>query len=109
MESSLETVALFSLKLVYETDGHSPILRDDPVMDEYQREVFALLVRNDDVPAIQAKMADCLNLALNALGSAQKPLGRELHKLATAFAHAQTLEQMGTPLTHLRGYLKDIQ
>ena len=52
MESSLETVALFSLKLVYETDGHSPILRDDPVMDDYQREVFALLVRKDDAPGI---------------------------------------------------------
>ena len=109
MESSLETVALFSLKLVYETDGHSPILRDDPVMDDYQREVFALLVRKDDAPGIQAKVAECLSQALNALGGTQKPLGRELHKLATTFAQAQTLEQMGTPLTHLTSYLKDIQ
>ena len=54
-------------------------------------------------------MADCLSQALNALGGTQKPLGRELHKLATAFAQAQTLEQMGTPLTHLTSYLKDIQ
>ncbi len=32
MELLLETVALYSLKLAYETEGHSPILRDDPLM-----------------------------------------------------------------------------
>lgn len=32
METSLETVALFSLKLAYEEEGLSPILRDDLVM-----------------------------------------------------------------------------
>ena len=45
MELPLETVALFSLKLAYESDGQSPILRDDLVMGDYQRDVFALLVR----------------------------------------------------------------
>ena len=34
MELTLEAVALFSLKLVYESDGGSPILRDDPVMGD---------------------------------------------------------------------------
>ena len=32
MESQLETVALFSLKLAYESEDQSPILRDDLVM-----------------------------------------------------------------------------
>ena len=32
MELPLETVALFALKLAYETEGSSPILRDDLVM-----------------------------------------------------------------------------
>jgi len=45
MELLLETVALFCLKLAYETEGSSPILRDDPVMSDYEREVFGLLVR----------------------------------------------------------------
>ncbi|MDP9689598.1 UNVERIFIED_ORG: hypothetical protein J2W82_003265 [Pseudomonas mohnii] len=49
MESHLETVALFSLKLAYETEGSSPILRDDLVMGDYQRDVFELLVRRGDV------------------------------------------------------------
>ena len=33
MELTLEAVALFALKLVHETDGGSPLLRDDPAMD----------------------------------------------------------------------------
>ncbi len=45
MELLLETVALFCLKLAYETEDSSPILRDDLVMSEYEREVFGLLVR----------------------------------------------------------------
>ncbi len=45
MELTLEAVALFALKLVHETDGGSPVLRDDPVMEGYDREVFGLLVR----------------------------------------------------------------
>ena len=44
MELPLETVALFALKLAYETEGSSPILRDDLVMADYEREVFALLM-----------------------------------------------------------------
>jgi hypothetical protein len=44
MELLLETVALFCLKLAYETEGSSPILRDDPIMSDYEREVFGLLV-----------------------------------------------------------------
>lgn len=49
MELLLETVALYSLKLAYETEGHSPILRDDPLMGDYDREVFGLLVRRGDL------------------------------------------------------------
>ncbi|NWB60566.1 hypothetical protein HX880_15920, partial [Pseudomonas sp. F1002] len=48
MEQTLEAVALFALKLVHETEGASPILRDDLVMDGYEREVFGLLVRKGD-------------------------------------------------------------
>ena len=40
MELHLETVALFSLKLAYESEDSSPILRDDLVMGDYQRDVF---------------------------------------------------------------------
>jgi len=53
METSLETVALFSLKLAYEEEGLSPILRDDMVMGDYQKDVFELLVKRGDVEAIQ--------------------------------------------------------
>ena len=49
MQLPLESVALFALKLVHETDGASPVLRDDPVMDEYTREVFELLLRREDL------------------------------------------------------------
>lgn len=109
MESTLETVALFALKLAYETEGGSPVLRDDPVMSRYEREVFALLVRNDDVDAIQLKVAECIDVAQQALGGAQTVLSRELQKLAVAFSQVQTMEQLNAPLHALKDYLKDIQ
>jgi hypothetical protein len=109
MELPLETVALFSLKLAYETEDQSPILRDDLVMSDYQRDVFGLLVRRGDVEAIQLKVAECLGLALNALGGADKPLGRELQRLSADLRHAQTMEQLDAPLIALKDYLKDIQ
>jgi hypothetical protein len=56
MELTLEAIALFALKLAYETEGASPILRDDQLMAEYEREVFGLLVRAADVKAIQLKV-----------------------------------------------------
>ncbi|MDL5593381.1 hypothetical protein QS468_11745 [Bacillus subtilis] len=108
METSLETVALFSLKLAYEEEGLSPILRDDMVMGDYQKDVFELLVRRGDVETIQFKMSECLALAMDALGGAEKPLGRELHKLSTDLRQAQSLEQLDQPLLALKGYLKDI-
>jgi hypothetical protein len=108
METSLETVALFSLKLAYEEEGLSPILRDDMVMGDYQKDIFELLVRRGDVEAIQFKMNECLGLAMNALGGVEKPLGRELHKLSADFCKAQSLEQLVQPLLALKGYLKDI-
>lgn len=67
METSLETVALFSLKLAYEEEGLSPILRDDLVMGDYQKDVFELLVKRGDVQTIQFKMNECLSLAMAAL------------------------------------------
>lgn len=76
MDRALETVALFALKLVHETEGQSPILRDDPIMDDYQWEVFQLLVRRGEVAAIQLKVATCVGLALTALGGVDKPMGR---------------------------------
>ena len=108
MELLLETVALFCLKLAYETEDSSPILRDDLVMSEYEREVFGLLVRRGDVEGIQVKVGECLGLALEAVGGADKPLGRELQKLASEFADGQTMEHLGEPLVALKAYLRDI-
>ncbi|RON29173.1 MULTISPECIES: hypothetical protein [Pseudomonas] len=109
MELPLETVALFAFKLAYETEGESPILRDDPIMSDYEREIFALLVRRGDVDAIQSRVAHCVNLAMIALGGVDTPLGRELHRLAVDFSKARTMEQLDAPLMALKVYLKDIQ
>ncbi|WP_223531439.1 hypothetical protein [Pseudomonas sp. GL-R-19] len=109
MELHLETVALFSLKLAYESEDSSPILRDDLVMGDYQRDVFELLVRRGDVETILQKVDDCVGLAMEALGGAEKPLGRELNRLAADFSIAQTMEQLDNPLIALRDYLKAIQ
>lgn len=109
MELLLETVALFCLKLAYETEDSSPILRDDLMMSDYEREVFGLLVRRGDVEAIQKKVNGCLSLALNAIGGVATVLGRELHRLAVDFSAAQTMEQLDAPLIALKDYLKDIQ
>lgn len=109
MESSLETVALFSLKLAYETEGQSPILRKDLIMSDYQKEVFGLLVRQGDVAAIQQKVDACVGLALQALGGVDRPLGRELDKLSAGFRSAGTVAELDTPLAALEGYLRDIQ
>lgn len=108
MELLLETVALFCLKLAYETEGSSPILRDDPIMSDYEREVFGLLVRRGDVEGIQFRVAHCVGVALDALGGAETPLGRELNKLLTDFNVAQTMEQLEAPVIALRDYLKVI-
>ncbi|MCH4877347.1 hypothetical protein EQV97_08120 [Pseudomonas sp. TMW22090] len=108
MELLLETVSLFCLKLAYETEGSSPILRDDPIMSDYEREVFGLLVRQGDVAAIQLRVDQCLALALDALGGVDKPLGRELQRLSVDFYDAQTLQQLEAPILMLQNYLKDI-
>ncbi|AWM94139.1 hypothetical protein DJ564_26835 [Pseudomonas sp. 31-12] len=109
MELLLETVALFCLKLAYETEDSSPILRDDPIMSDYEREVFGLLVRKGDVETIQLKVDECVGLALEAIGGVDKPLGRELKRLAAEFASIQTMEKLEAPLIALKDYLKDIQ
>lgn len=109
MELPLETVALFALKLAYEREGESPILRDDPIMSDYEREVFGLLVRRGDVEGIQFRVGHCVGLALEALGGVDTPLGRELHRLAAEFGDARTVEQLEVPVIALRDYLKDIQ
>jgi hypothetical protein len=108
MELHLETVALFSLKLAYESEDSSPILRDDLVMGDYQRDVFELLVRRGDVEGIQVKVDECVELALEAVGGVDRPLGRELRRLAGEFASVQAMEQIDAPLIALKGYLKDI-
>ncbi|WP_454875855.1 hypothetical protein [Pseudomonas farris] len=108
MELPLETVALFSLKLAYEMEDQSSILRDDLMMSDYEREVFGLLVRRGDVEAIQGKVDECLSLALNAIGGVDTVLGRELHRLAADFSTARTMEQLDAPLIALKDYLKDI-
>ena len=109
MELLLETVALFCLKLAYETEDSSPILRDDLLMSDYEREVFGLLVRRGDVEGIQAKVGECMRLALNAIGGTDKPLGRELQRLAGELAKIQAIQQLDAPLVALKDYLKDIQ
>lgn len=109
MELTLEAVALFALKLVHETDGASPVLRDDLVMDGYEREVFGLLVRQGDLATIQRKLDECIAQTLNTLGGADTVLGRELHKLATDVQQAPSLDELSAPLTTLQDYLKDIQ
>ena len=109
MELQLETVALFSLKLAYETEDQSLILRDDLVMGDYQRDVFELLVRRGDVEGIQVKVGECVGLALEAVGGVEKPLGRELNRLAAEFGRERTMGQLDGPLIALKDYLKDIQ
>ncbi len=109
MELLLETVALFCLKLAYETEDLSPILRDDLMMSDYEREVFGLLVRRGDVEGIQFRVAHCIGLALDAIGGVNTPLGRELYRLAADFGNARTMEQLEAPIIALRDYLKDIQ
>lgn len=109
MELTLEAVALFALKLVHETDGGSPVLRDDLVMDGYEREVFGLLVRQGDLAAIQLKIDECIGQALSVLGGADTVMGRELQRLAIDVQNADQLDELRAPLTHLKDYLKDIQ
>ena len=109
MELLLEAVALYCLKLAYETEGSSPILRDDPIMSDYEREVFGLLVRRGDVEAIQGKVGECVTLALSTVGGADTALGRELQKLSAAFSAVRTIDQLEAPLIALKDYLKDIQ
>jgi len=109
MELLLETVALFSFKLAHETEDSSPILRDDLMMSDYEREVFGLLVRRGDVEAIHGKVDECLGLALNAIGGVDTVLGRELRRLAADFSAARTIEAFDGPLVALTEYLKDIQ
>jgi len=109
MELPLETAALFSLKLAYEREGESPILRDDPIMSDYEREVFGLLVRRGDVEEIQFRVMHCVGVALDALGGIDTVLGRELHRLAADFNAARSMEQIDKPLIVLRDYLKVIQ
>jgi hypothetical protein len=46
---------------------------------------------------------------MEALGGAEKPLGRELNRLAADFSSAQTMAQLDNPLIALRDYLKAIQ
>jgi hypothetical protein len=109
MELLLETVALFSLKLAYETEDSSPILRDDLMMSDYEREVFGLLVRRGDIEGIRFRVANCVDLALETIGGVDTPLGRELHRLSVDFSKARTIDQLKTPLIALKDYLKDIQ
>ncbi|WP_300627116.1 hypothetical protein [Pseudomonas sp.] len=108
MELTLEAVALFALKLVHETDGGSPVLRDDLVMDGYEREVFGLLVRQGDLAGIQLKLDECLASALESLGGAATVMGRELQRLALQVRQAPTLEALDAPLNALKDYLKAI-
>lgn len=109
MELTLEAVALFALKLVHEQDGGSPILRDDPVMVGYDREVFGLLMRQADLAAILVKVDECVGQALVAVGGVDTVLGRELQRLAASVQNVDQLDELPAPLATLKDYLKDIQ
>ena len=109
MELTLEAVALFALKLVHEVDGGSPVLRDDLVMDGYEREVFGLLVRQGDLVGVLGKVDECVGQALEAVGGTESVLGRELQKLSADVQQATTLEELSSPLNALKDYLKAIQ
>ena len=109
MELLLETVALFCLKLAHESEDSSPILRDDPIMSDYEREVFGLLVRRGDVEGIRGRVMHCVGVALEAIGGVDTPLGRELDRLAADFGNARTMVEFEAPLVALKDYLKDIQ
>ncbi|MNL62291.1 hypothetical protein D3C87_1863000 [compost metagenome] len=78
-------------------------------MGDYQRDVFELLVRRGDVETIQLKVDECVGLAFEAIGSGDKPLGRELQRLAAEVGDARTMGQLHAPLLALKDYLKDIQ
>jgi hypothetical protein len=78
-------------------------------MGDYQRDVFELLVRRGDVEGIQVKVGECVGLALEAVGGVDKPLGRELGRLAGEFAGIRAVEELDVPLIALKDYLKDIQ
>lgn len=93
----------------FETEDSSPILRDDLVMSDYQGEVFGLLVRKGDVKGIQAKVDECVWLALEAIGGVEKPLGGELQRVVAELASSQTIEQFDAQPTALKKHLKDIQ
>ncbi|WLG96802.1 hypothetical protein [Pseudomonas sp. FP198] len=108
MELLLETVALYSLKLAYETEGHSPILRDDPLMGGCDREIFGLLVRRGDLVGIQREIGRCLDLALGAVGGVDSVLGRELGRLAQDLAAVHTMDGLYAPAVMLRSYLRDV-
>ncbi|MCJ8207032.1 hypothetical protein [Pseudomonas sp. RGM2987] len=108
MELLLETVALYSLKLAYETEAHSPILRDDPLMGGCDREVFGLLIRRGDVSGIQGEIGRCLDLALAAVGGVDTVLGCELHRLAKNFGAAETTDGLYAQAILLKDYLRDV-
>ncbi|QXI52548.1 hypothetical protein [Pseudomonas alvandae] len=108
MELLLETVALYSLKLAYETEGHSPILRDDPLMGSCDREVFGLLVRRGDLAGIQGEIGRCLDLALGAVGGVDSVLGRELGRLSADFGAVRTTEGLRGPADMLKSFLHDV-
>ncbi|KAF1007169.1 MAG: hypothetical protein GAK32_02343 [Pseudomonas fluorescens] len=108
MELMLEAVALFALKLVHETDDGSPVLRDDPVMAAYDREVFGLLLRQGDLAAIQGKLDECVTQVMDTLGGPGTVMGRELQRLAAPLLAASTLEELPVALGAVRDYLKAI-
>ncbi len=109
MELTLEAVALYALKLVHEVDGGSPVLRDDPVMVGYDREVFGLLVRQGDLAAILLKVDQCVDQVLVAVGGAESVLGRELQRLAVDVQCVEQLDELPRRLGMLKDYLHDIQ
>ncbi|WP_238543159.1 hypothetical protein [Pseudomonas sp. GM78] len=71
-------------------------MRDDLIIEDYQRDVFELLVRWRDAEGIQVRVGE--RVGLGVVGGMDKSLGRELGRLVGEFSRTQYMEQLDTPL-----------
>ncbi|MEB0089604.1 hypothetical protein QN365_23830, partial [Pseudomonas sp. RTI1] len=61
-----------------------------------------MLFSRGDVKSIQLKVADCLQVALNAFGGADTQLGKDIHNLSDNVRRVETLAALVAPLTVLK-------
>ncbi len=108
MELTLEAVALFALKLVYETDGGSPVLRDDLVMDGYEQGSVWVTGTAAGFGCDSTQDRGMRGAGAGGIGRRPHGAGAELRRLATDVQNVHQLDALPTPLTTLKDYLKDI-